>query len=187
MRTVVIDPGHGGFDPGAVANGLLEKDVALDIARRVQRLTQRRNLDCILTRDSDPAPGTELSLERRCEISNAARADCFVSIHCNAASNPNAYGSETFFCRGSYGGAALARSIQGQFNQKVREIPERRVSGAGFYVLKYTDAPAALVECGFLTNTDDATLLKKEAVRQAIAQGISDGILEWLNAGEAAA
>ena len=177
---VCIDPGHGGRDPGAIGHGLIEKNTALDISVRVKRALDKAGIRAVMTRSSDLMQWDELELQDRCDTSNHAGADCFVSVHCNAAAAAAAYGSETFHFRGSANGAALARAIQNGMNRNADEIPERRVIGAGFYVLANTDAPAALVECGFLTNPKDASLLALETFRERQAQGIASGIYQWL-------
>lgn len=178
---VCLDAGHGGVDPGAVANGLLESHLTLAISKKVQKILEAESdIDVVMTRVDELQPWEELGLWERCNISNQAHADCFVSIHCNAAENHEAYGSETFYCRGSANGATLARTCQNGMNNYCLDMPERRVEGRGFYVLKHTHAPAALVECGFLTNTKDAELLQDADFQQRCAQGIAEGILHWL-------
>jgi N-acetylmuramoyl-L-alanine amidase len=179
-RIVCLDPGHGGRDPGAVGHGLIEKNVALDITKKVRRILENSGVTVVMTRSADLEQWNELGLQERCDLSNNAMADCFVSIHCNAFTSSEPRGLETFFFRGSYNGAALARSIQTSVRKEAQEMPERRVAGAGFYVLRHTEAPAALVECGFLTNPKDAALLKMDLFRYAQAKGIAAGIMEWL-------
>jgi N-acetylmuramoyl-L-alanine amidase len=181
MFVVCIDPGHGGADPGAVGHGLLEKNIALAIGLKVaKRLEGEPDVSPVLTYRKPLEQWKELGLADRCYISDQAQADCFVSIHCNAAANANAYGSETFYCPGSVNGAALARAIQSELNRTCPEIPERRVEPARFYVLTQTSAPAALVETGFLSNAEDARLLGLDEYQERCAAAIVAGILRWL-------
>jgi len=178
---VCIDAGHGGIDPGAVANGLFEDRLNLAISREVKRILDAEpDVDVVLTRVDPMQPWEELGLWDRCNIANTTHCDCFVSIHCNAAASAEAYGSESFYCPGSVNGAALARACQEGLNRHCSEVPERRVAGKGFYVLRHTAAPAALVECGFLTNAVDAGLLEQAEFQKRCAQGIAEGILQWL-------
>lgn len=92
MKIICIDPGHGGIQPGAAYGGRLEKDATLSISMRLRDKLEASGYRVILTRETD----IEVSLKRRCEISNGAGADAFVSIHLNASTNPAAHGAETW-------------------------------------------------------------------------------------------
>lgn len=179
---IMIDPGHGGADPGAVRHQLFEKHIVLDVAKRVRTLLEKDAHDVRLTRTDDLDPWNELSLQKRCQLSDQFGADAFVSIHCNSFTSPSAHGSETFFFRGSYWGQRLARTIQDRLNEACPEVKERRVEGSGFYMLRHTQAPAALVELAFLSNPDEAHLLNQQEFRQRCAEAIALAIPEWWRA-----
>lgn len=163
---IFINPGHDpNIDPGACGNGLCEADVVLKIGRRVEGYLRAVGYDVKLFQYD--------GLEEICAVSNEWNADLFVSIHCNAATG-TAKGTETF-TSGSAKSKRLANCIQ---TQLVNSLPveDRGVKSAGFYVLKYTDAPAVLVETAFIDNPDDAKLLveREDDFARAIARGISD-------------
>jgi N-acetylmuramoyl-L-alanine amidase len=181
MKTVVIDPGHGGIDPGAVANGLLEKDVALDVSLKVADLLAKRDdIMSLVTHEGKIGAGQELGLFARCVYANRQAADVFVSIHGNAAGNFAAWGHETFHYPGSIHGSRLARSLFSAIRHNMTEIQPRSVKEANFQVLRDTAMPAALVELGFLTHEGDADFLRKEPFRAKYAAAIASGILDFL-------
>ncbi|MEO0949016.1 MAG: N-acetylmuramoyl-L-alanine amidase, partial [Cyanobacteria bacterium J06641_5] len=175
---VTIDPGHGGKDPGAIGiGGLREKDIVLDISTQVQQILSANGLRVLMTRSDDRF----ISLQGRVDVSNRANADIFVSIHANAISlsRPDVNGVETFYARGSSRGQALASSIQSSILQQV-SIGSRGVKRSGFFVLRHTDMPAALVEVGFVTGREDAPKLRDPSFRRQMAQAIADGILNYV-------
>ncbi len=176
---VVIDPGHGGVDPGAVGiGGIYEKDIVLDISLQVASLLENQGIQAILTRQTD----VDLGLQPRVKIANQARANLFVSIHANAISmsRPEVNGIETFHVAGSIEGQRLAASIQQQLliNTGMRD---RGVKRARFYVLVRTKMPAVLVEVGFVTGQEDVLRLNDPATRTQMAQAIVQGILNYLS------
>ena len=170
---VVIDPGHGGSDPGALGNGLTEKEVNLDIALRLRLLLLLDTLDpsgggsweVQLTRESDET----VSLQARVALANAWPADRFISIHHNGWGSSSANGTETY----SYPGAATAADLRNHVHAELVAglgLADRGVKTADFYVLRETTMPAVLSEGGFLTNPVDAAVLASPAGRQASAQ-----------------
>ena len=171
---VCIDPGHGGEDPGAVCNGVEEKVVNLDIALRTRPLVEAMGYRVIMTRTAD----ITLSLQERCDIANNAGADIFVSIHNNAYLSTSE-GTETFCYYDSEEGRRLATLIHNEVISRIK-LTNRGVKEAGFYVLKHTDMPAALLEGAFLTNPEEAELLQDPAFRQKIAEGVAEGINNYL-------
>lgn len=199
-RIVVLDPGHGGSDPGAIAaNGLTEKEVCLDISLRVRRHLQAAGYTVFLTRHQDQF----LSLEERTRRARTWQADVFVSIHANASSNAAAAGVETFALAvpgqastNHFGQAApsqivhpgnrfdpanmaLAFALQQHLVEAVNPT-DRGVRRARFSVLRDAPAPAALVEVGFLSNPREAALLGQAAHRERIALAIARGIDAYL-------
>lgn len=169
-ETIAIDPGHGGSDPGAVANGLQEKDVVLDIGQRVQQKLNAAGSDVVMTRTSDVYVG----LEERARIANAASASSFVSIHANAA-NGAASGTETFYYTGSQDGAELAGLIQEEMI-KALGTADRGSKDANYSVIRNTSMPAVLAEVAFMDEPSDAEKLRSSAFREAAANAIVRGL-----------
>ncbi|MDY6784402.1 MAG: N-acetylmuramoyl-L-alanine amidase [Cyanobacteriota bacterium] len=167
---IMVDPGHGGRDPGAVGvNGLREKDVILPISRDVERLLEQQGVNVTMTRSND----NFVSLGGRTTAANRTGADLFVSIHANAASSSSARGVETFYYAT---GRELAQSIQSSIIRRTG-MTNRGVKRANFYVLRNTSMPAVLVEVGFVTNSSDAAKLSSPAFRRQMAEAIAEGIL----------
>ncbi|MEX0271220.1 N-acetylmuramoyl-L-alanine amidase [Leptolyngbyaceae cyanobacterium UHCC 1019] len=174
--TVVIDPGHGGGDPGAVGiGGLQEKEVVLSVSQQVVALLKQKGVNAVMTRSRDQ----EIELAPRVQFAEQANADVFVSIHANAftASRPDVSGIETFYYAGE--GQSLARSIQTNLVQALG-ARDRGVKQANFYVLRNTPMPSALVEVGFVTGAEDAARLANPSDRTRIAQAIARGILQYV-------
>ena len=216
VRRIVIDAGHGGKDPGTHSGSLREKDIALDIAKRLRDNLDGRGFEVIMTRDKD----IFIPLEQRAFIANNRSADIFVSIHVNAARNRNARGLETFYLNlatspdaaevaarenASTGRvrisdvpklveqimnhtrveesrelagtmqAAVARSILGREKHPMN----RGVKTAGFHVLLGAQMPAVLVEVGFVSNRDEAKLLRSASHRGKLASAIADGVTHY--------
>ncbi|MBE9198416.1 MULTISPECIES: N-acetylmuramoyl-L-alanine amidase [unclassified Nodularia (in: cyanobacteria)] len=175
-RTVVmIDPGHGGRDPGAIGiRGLREIDVALPISKRIAAILEQNGVQAVLTRDSDYF----VSLPGRVDLAKRANADLFVSIHANAISmsRPDVNGLETYYFQS---GQSLARSIHSSILQNVT-IRDRKVRQARFYVLRASSMPSVLVEVGFVTGSEDAARLRTTAYQNQMADAIARGILQHL-------
>lgn len=176
--TVVLDPGHGGRDPGAVGiNGLQEADVVLDITEKVADILEDQGVNVVMTRVDD----REIDLAPRVSTAERANATAFVSIHANALSlsRPEVNGVETYYSSSSSLGRQLAQSIQENLVDET-DMGDRGTKTARFYVLTQTSMPAALVEVGFVTGEEDAPLLASSAFRSRIADGIGRGILDYL-------
>jgi len=171
---VCLDPGHGGNDQGAVANGLQEKDLNLDIALKARPLIEAAGYRVVMTRESD----VYVSLQDRCAIANRAHASIFVAIHNNAYQQVD-QGTETFCYYNAEDGRRLATAIHREVVKRINR-PDRGVKEAGFYVLKNTDMTSALLEGAFLTNAEDAKLLADEGFRQKIAEGVAAGVYHYL-------
>ncbi|TVQ09428.1 MAG: DUF3747 domain-containing protein [Leptolyngbya sp. DLM2.Bin27] len=172
---VVIDPGHGGRDPGAVGiGGIQEKQINTTISNRVQQQLQAAGITVLMTRSSD----VYVSLEARTQFANRAGANLFVSIHANAISmsRPEVNGLETYYFSS---GERLARSIHSAVLRNVN-MRDRGVRQARFYVLRHTTMPSVLVETGFVTGAEDAARFRDPAAVNRIADGIARGILDYL-------
>jgi N-acetylmuramoyl-L-alanine amidase CwlD len=180
---VVVDAGHGGSDPGAIYEGVNEKDVNLAIAQRVADLLQAQGYQVLMTRDSDTAVG----LYTRAEIANEAGADLFVSIHANAANNaPEFAGIYTYYHPSSRRGARLAQAIQTPVCAQTGAV-DRGIASANYVVLRETDMCAVLVETGFMSNSAELRQLLTSAYQEKLAAGIVEGIEAYLNAQNEAA
>jgi N-acetylmuramoyl-L-alanine amidase len=171
---VVIDPGHGGKDPGAIGiGGLREVDVVLPIGLQVARLLEQQGVQVVLTRSADYF----VELPGRVAIANRVNADIFVSIHANAVANrPDVSGLETYYLSN---GLTLARFIHNSILQSLG-INDRGVRRARFYVLRHSDMPSVLVETGFVTGLDDSARLATPAYQSQMAEAIARGILQYL-------
>jgi N-acetylmuramoyl-L-alanine amidase len=174
--TIVIDPGHGGRDPGAVGIGNIhEADIVLAISNQVTTLLQSKGAEVIQTRTDD----REIELEPRVNQANRARADLFISIHANAISldRPDVNGIETYYYADQ--SLELARTIHASMLDGTGRA-NRRVRQARFYVLRNTAMPAVLLEVGFVTGAEDAPLLPDPDFQAQMAESIARGILEYV-------
>ncbi len=175
---VVIDPGHGGSDPGAVGiNGLRETDIVLEVSKSVSGFLIKKGVKTLLTRNYERT----LDLQPRVNKANDSRADAFVSIHANATrgKRKDVNGLETYYYSG-YKGYSLAKNIQKQILIVSPQSPDRGVRRSRFYVIRKTSMPAALVEIGFVTGMYDADLLRQKSYRDKISFAIARGILNYL-------
>jgi N-acetylmuramoyl-L-alanine amidase len=163
---IVLDTGHGGKDPGAVANGLQEKDLALDFAQMLCRELKTRGHRVIMTREKD----VFLSLDERVKIEKSANADLFISCHMNASDADSANGIETYVYSASGTAYQAALKVQKALITATG-LTDRRVRTADFYVLRKTRCPAMLIELGFVTNAENAAWLRNRCnlCRSAIA------------------
>lgn len=178
-KVICIDAGHGGADPGAVNGKYQEKNAALGIALKIgDKLTQKGH-KVVYTRSTDKV----LGLQARCDISNAARADFFVSIHCNSAENKAASGIETFKYPG-VGGITqrLANNVQSSLAAHFPEEKDRGVKEAKYYVLKNTKAPAVLIEVGFISHDETAKKLFSYSYQEKLSRVILEGISKTIEA-----
>jgi N-acetylmuramoyl-L-alanine amidase len=182
---VVLDPGHGGRDPGATSpvdpkrQDMLcteEDDLAYDIAQKAQRcLLAQRKHTAYLTRQANQF----ISLEGRADLANKLNADAFVSIHINAG-QPAAEGIETFSYPGAKGGGRLRDCVHAEVAKSFPDWPNRGAKEANHYVTHHTSMPACLVECGFITNVMEEKALYDPDVRQRFAEAIARGVTRFL-------
>ena len=167
---VIIDPGHGGHDFGGVRDQrVVEKVVALDVAKRLRKQLGSAGFRTLMTRADD----SFVSLGKRVAIANAHPEAIFVSIHFNAAPRVGARGIETFYY------APRSKAVADKIQRRLIAFgltKSRGVKRAGFYVLRENGIRAALMECGFLTNPDDMALAVKPSYRQRLAEGIAAAI-----------
>lgn len=176
---VMIDPGHGGKDPGAIGpSGLREVDVILPIGKRVAAILERRGIATKLTRNEDYFVG----LDERVTMSRDAGATLFVSIHANSIDNrPDVNGLETYhYNLGQSFADTVHRTVVDYVNSHGFFIADRRVRSARFLVLRKSSIPAILVETGYLTNESEVARLSRDDYRQVMAEAIAEGIVQYV-------
>ncbi len=170
---ICIDPGHSGtIEPGACAAGFTEAALNLAIALNVGDKLQANGHEVTYTRTTDIEDD---GLAFRADIANQAGTDLFISIHCNAAANPAAFGVETYHYTGSVAGKKFADAIQQTLTADGYTV-DRGVKEANFAVLRLTDMPAVLVECGFITSAVDRAILIDPNGQERIAVAIVSAI-----------
>ena len=170
FSTVVIDAGHGGKDGGSVWNGLIEKKLCLDVAKRVEAGLKSRGLKTAMTRRTD----TFVELSQRARIANRVPSSIFVSIHFNGSRQTIISGGEAYYrsSRGKILASAVSRSIKSRITGGSRGI-----FYADYKVLRETKMPAVLVECGYISNKREAARCSTPAHRQKLADAIVSGLL----------
>lgn len=191
--TVILDAGHGGEDGGAVsADGLQEKAVNLDLAVRIRALLEENGVRAVLTRDSDillydrnadyHGRKKALDLRARREFAEAIPNGIFVSIHMNAFPQKQVHGLQVWYSPNHADSALLAGAIQETVRDRLQPENHRKTKQAGsnIYLLHHLQIPAVLVECGFLSNPDEAALLAADGYRQQLAQAVALGILSGI-------
>lgn len=176
MIKIFIDPGHGGADPGAVGNGLREKDLTLSIGKKIRdKLKNYENVSVQMSRDRD----VFLSLSTRAKKANDWGADYFISIHINSASGKNGTGFESFIYNGKVSQKTISnqKALQAEI-LKLTKFKDRGMKRANFGVLRLTNMPAILTENGFINNPSDAARLKQDSFLDQIAQGHVNGLVK---------
>lgn len=181
-KVIIIDPGHGGSESGASANGLREKDANLGISRYVTEELRRQGLKVVMTREGDQ----KLTLRSRTDAIGRHRATLFVSIHNNSNGRPNsATGTEVYYHMQDADSRALAEVIHKRIvndtGMKARGArSDSRLYKTGLFVLRNSTVPAALVEVGYVNHSGDATRLKNPEFQKKVARAIADGIVSYL-------
>ena len=187
--TVVLDAGHGGTDPGKIGvNGEKEKELNLEITMLLKEKLEKQGIQVVLTRDSDGGLYDEQSnnkkvqdLQRRCELIHKTSPRCAVSIHQNSYTTPEVKGAQVFYYTNSAEGKKLAEGLQTALVEGVDPENHREAKGnTSYYLLKKTDVPLAIVECGFLSNPEEAGLLATKEYQEKVAEAVCTGILKYL-------
>lgn len=187
-RVIVVDPGHGGSDPGVVGQGgVTEKDITLAISKRLAECLGQSGAMVLLTREadidlSDPAtagPGSKKreDLTRRVALANDSRADLYLSIHVNSSSSPNRRGAQTFVQPGSAAGKMAAEFIQAELAGTLKNTGRRPLE-VDHFITRNTSMPAVIVETGFLTNKAEARLLQDPDYQAKAARAIYAGVVK---------
>ncbi len=182
---IVLDPGHGGGDPGCVNRslGLLEKDVTLDVALRLRDMLVEEGWTVLLTREEDRdvswrGSPDRVELQARCDVANQSGADYFISLHCNASVASARAGSSIHWFKQA--DLELARSLEFALGESLG-LGQGGLRHDGFYVLRHTDMPAVLVEMAFLSNPREGALLGNAGFRQRIAQSLAGALQEHVS------
>lgn len=171
---IVLDPGHGGRDPGSSGFGLVEKNLTLDLAKRIEKLLVRKGISVDLTRRSDKYVG----FEERADIANRAPNTLFVSLHFNAHTDRSISGTETLYWPGSDLGRKLASYIQSELGRRL-VTRNRGFRPERLKVLELTEATGVLIECGFISNRWESQRCGTQWFRQILAEEIVQGILRY--------
>lgn len=187
--TIVIDVGHGGADPGKVGvNGALEKDVNLNIALYLKELLVQNDIEVILTRDTDEGLYTDedrnkktADLRQRVDIINAENVEFAVSIHQNSYISDGVRGAQVFYYKNSDEGKIFADIMQNSLKETLQDGNNRvPKADSSYYLLKKSDCPLIIVECGFLSDSKEAELLIQEEYQRKLAWAIHLGITEYM-------
>ena len=184
-KIIVLDAGHGGWDPGMVSGKVEEKHINLSIAKKLQTFLEQGGATVIITRldDSDLSTSKSGDMNARRLIANTSHADIFVSIHQNAFGSTNVKGAQVFFFNESDNSQKLANMVQARLKEFVDAGNKFKAkANSNYFVLKQTEMPAVLVECGFLTNYNERQKLQNETYQDRIAWGIYLGIVDYFNA-----
>lgn len=175
-RTVMLDPGHGGSDPGTVHGDLFEKDINLDIALRAKDLLLEAGAIVVMTREDDSAvPPAD-----RPVMANEMKPDVFLSIHCNSVLNVFPCGTETYYYNMVPYSQELATQVHSCLLKEIMLV-DRKVRRKDYYVLRVTNVPAVLVEVGYLSNEEENGKLRQPEFRQKAAQGLINGLAAYLD------
>ena len=183
-RIVVLDAGHGGTDSGKVGiNGVKEKDINLTITNSVKKILEKENIQVIMTRETDEqlAQSKVEDLKYRVKIMNEVSPVLAVSIHQNSYTEEYVCGPQVFYYETSQKGKELAQTLQEALNQKLDIARPREIKANNtYYILKKTQIPTVIAECGFLSNTEEAEKLISENYQEQVAEAICEGIRKYL-------
>ena len=193
LPVIVIDAGHGGEDSGAVANGLLEKDINLSIACKLRDMLKTAGVSVIMTRDEDISIGDmscstvrerkNSDLNKRVEIINKNENGLLVSVHQNKFPQEKYSGTQFFYASQVQGSEKLAESMRKSVTGLLQPENKRELKSASdsVYILKQAKIPAVIAECGFISNAEEAALLADEEYQQRMAFALFCGILDYIS------
>lgn len=180
--TIVIDPGHGGEDPGKVGlNDVLEKDLNLQVAKKVEKLLKEAGINIVMTREDDKVPDAKKEdLDQRITLINDTQPTLALCIHQNSYPDEKIKGAQVFYHTITEEAEDIAAMVQEELRlvdpTNTRQIKENDT----YYMLKNTKVPTIIVECGFLTNPEEAEKLTQEEYQDQLAKAICEGIIKWL-------
>ncbi len=182
-QTIVIDAGHGGKDSGKIGvNKVLEKDINLIIAKKVEQLLLNQNIKVIMTREEDSDLGDSKieDLRKRVDIINDAKPDLALSIHQNSYPSEDIHGAQVFYYSQSEKGKNLAQILQNKLRKVDPENKREEKENDSYFILKKTEVPVVIVECGFLSNPKETKRLISDEYQDLLAEAIFEGIMEFL-------
>lgn len=188
---VVIDAGHGGADPGKVGvDGSLEKDINLKIAKKLALFLTAADVDVVLTRESDAGLYDEnvsnkkvQDMKNRVALIEEKKPELTVSIHQNSYHEEYVHGAQVFYYEGSQESREIAERMQQMLTEQIDPDNARQAkANSSYYLLKKTSTPIIIIECGFLSNYEEAQKLSSEAYQEKAAWAIHLAILQYLNA-----
>lgn len=187
---VILDAGHGGNDPGKIGvDGTLEKDLNLEIAKKIETLLLQQDVEVQMTREKDQglydanASNKKVQdMKRRCELINEEQPVCVISIHQNSYHEEAIHGAQVFYYDTSKESRELAEILQKELVRAVDPKNHREAKANDtYYLLKKTSVPTVIVECGFLSNWEESGKLKDENYQDKLAWAVSLGILKFIN------
>ena len=193
-KVVVIDPGHGGTDPGKVGiDGQLEKDINLAVAKKLKTYLEASDVKVVLTRDVDTGLYSSkdthkkmADMKKRCQLIEEAKPDLVISIHQNSYHEEAIRGGQVFYYKTSVRGKKLAESLQKRFDYVLGDSNKRQAkANDNYYLLLHVKEPIVIAECGFLSNREEAKKLETEEYQDRLAWTIHVGIMEYLNSVQA--
>ncbi|CDA19854.1 cell wall hydrolase/autolysin [Ruminococcus sp. CAG:488] len=194
QKTVIVDAGHGGDDGGAIGiDGTVEKDINLDIALKLEKILKFYGFNVIMTRTQDVMTCDDgldslrkrkiSDIHNRFELMRKNPDAIFISVHQNKFEDSSQHGTQVFYSGNDERSKELAEAIQTSVTLTLQRKNDRVVkkSGSGIYLLYHAKIPAVLVECGFISNSDEVKKLKDESYRMKLAILIADGLLKYLS------
>ena len=192
-KVIYLDAGHGGKDPGAYYKDIYEEDINLSITLKLRNKLEKMGAVVYLTREEDyDLANPNASLRKRSDLGNRAKminssdADIYLSIHLNSSTNTSWKGAQVFYYDSSEEGKRLGEILQNALVKNLDSSNHRLAKGnTSYYLLKKTEVPVVIAECGFLSNHEEANLLATESYQEEIAEAICLGIMEYLKEKEA--
>lgn len=184
--TICLDPGHGGYDGGAVGrdSGVTEKALNLQVAQKLGMLLSDSGAQVVFTRESDvelaDAGSERKRRDLRARVEAAKGADVFISLHMNEYADRSQAGPQVFYEKGDAQSRLLAGAVQQTMNEALSPARPRSANTGDYYVLREQSIPAVLVECGFLSNAAEEQKLQTDDYQWAVAQSIHAGLCEYL-------
>ena len=187
---VCVDPGHGGTDPGKVGiNGQLEKDINLEIAKKLKTYLEASDVTVVLTRDKDmglyssgDAHKKMADMRKRCQLIEEVKPDLVISIHQNSYHEEAIRGGQVFYYKTSVRGKQLAQILQERFDYVLGDANKRQAkANDNYYLLLHVKEPIVIAECGFLSNREEAEKLETKEYQDRLAWTLHMGIMEYLN------
>jgi N-acetylmuramoyl-L-alanine amidase len=190
-RIIVLDPGHGGPDGGAVGDDVLEKEIALKVATKLRDYLQQQGALVLMTRETDSDLADKDTrgysrrkaedLRKRVALINESEADLFISIHLNAIPSPRWRGAQTFYYGSLIENERIAKFIQAELRRNLENTNRAAKIIDTVYLLKYAKKPGALVEVGFLSNPEERELLASDHYQTKLAASIYKGVLRYFS------